>query len=337
MTNRNRKRLLYSAAAGAFLAAAVPKKSRDEFFRGKTVLIAGGSRGLGLVIARELAREGALIALGARDADELERAAADIRARGAEVFTVVCDITRKEEVDRMVGAVRERFAHIDVLINNAGTIMVGPMEEMTLADYQDAMNTHFWGPLHTVLAVVPHMKSRGQGRIVNIASIGGKIAVPHLLPYSASKFALVGFSKGLRAELKSDGIAVTTVCPGLMRTGSPENAFFKGKHREEYSWFSIADSLPGLTISAETAARQVLNACRNGTAEVVLSIPAKIAVKLDALFPELTSKLLSVTSAVLPEEGGIGTGRARGRDSHSSIAPSWVTSLGQQATARNNE
>src|SRR5207302_995684 len=144
----------------------------------------------------------------------------------------------------MVDEVLDRFGRLHVLINNAGVIQVGPMEEMTLADYEDTMQTHFWAPLFTTLSVLPALRRQGEGRIVNISSIGGKIAVPHLLPYSASKFALTGFSEGLRAELLKDGIYVTTVCPGLMRTGSPRNADFKGQHRAEYAWFSISDSLP---------------------------------------------------------------------------------------------
>lgn len=99
------------------------------------------------------------------------------------------------------------------------------------------------------------MRRQRGGRIVNVSSVGGKIGVPHLLPYTASKFALTGLSEGLRVELKRERILVTTVCPGLMRTGSPRNALFRGKHKREYAWFAIADSLPLLSISAESAAR----------------------------------------------------------------------------------
>src|SRR5262249_50390239 len=149
--------------------------------------------------------------------------------------TVPCDITDRERVEEMVAVVQYRWGPVDVLINNAGTISVGPVETMTLDDYRRAMRTHFWGPLYTIHAVLPAMRRRGTGRIVNISSIGGKVSVPHLLPYNASKFALVGYSEGLRAELARDGIVVTTVCPGLMRTGSPRHAFFKGRHRAEYA------------------------------------------------------------------------------------------------------
>src|SRR5205085_12580634 len=132
----------------------------------------------------------------------------------------------------------------------------------------------------TVEAVLPNMRKRRDGRIVNISSIGGKVSVPHLLPYCAGKFALVGYSEGLRAELSDDGIVVTTVCPWLMRTGSPRNATFNGHHKIEYAWFSIGGSLPLLTLSAECAARKILAACSRGDAEVVLDVPAWLAVRL---------------------------------------------------------
>src|SRR5262249_52903527 len=147
-------------------------------------------------------------------------------------------------VKHMVDAVWNHFGPIDVLINNAGVIEVGPLETMTLQDFEEAMRTHFWGPVYTTMAVLSEMRYRGGGRIVNISSIGGKVSVPHLVPYCASKFALCGLSEGLRAELAKDNILVTTVIPGLMRTGSPPNATFKGRHREEYAWFSISDALP---------------------------------------------------------------------------------------------
>ena len=114
----------------------------------------------------------------------------------------------------------------------------------TVADFEDAMGTMFWGMVYTTLAALPQMTERGAGRIVNITSIGGKVAVPHLLPYCCAKFAAVGFSEGIRAELAKDHIKVTTVVPGLLRTGSHANAVFKGDHHKEYGWFSLAATRP---------------------------------------------------------------------------------------------
>lgn len=208
---------------------------------------------------------------------------------------------------------------------------------MTIDDYQDSINTHFWGPYFATTAILPSLRRRRSGRIVNVSSIGGKISVPHLLPYSVGKFALTGFSEGLRSELLKDNIYVTTVCPGLMRTGSPRNAFFKGKNEAEYAWFSISDSLPLIAMSAKRAARQIVNACERGDAEVILSLPAQAAVRFHGLFPGLTSDLLGLVNVLLPATGGIGTEARSGKESFSTVSPSWVTTLTERAAQENNE
>ncbi len=327
---------LASVGAGAWLAGRIYRSIHGYDFRNKVVLISGGSRGLGLVLGRQLAREGARLVICARDREELGRAVDDLAARGARVMAVPCDVTDRAQVECAVRSAAAHFGAIDVLINNAGTIAVGPVEAMTREDYETALQTHFWGPLTFIEAVLPGMRERGQGRIVNIASIGGKVSVPHLIPYCASKFALVGLSEGLRAELGKDGIVVTTVCPGLMRTGSPPNAFFKGRYDAEYAWFAIGDSLPGLTISAETAARRIVRACKRGDAEVVLGLPAQCAALLHGVFPGLTADLLGFVNRLLPAPGGIGTEHAVGKDSKA-LTPSWLTALSDRAARRNNE
>ena len=348
MLNYGRKRLwrtqimnaIKSAAlvTGAVLLARRMMRTRTGYnLANKVVLITGGSRGLGLVLAREFAHHKAHIVVCARDEQELELAQESLRDLGAEVLALKCDVTDDAEVREMIATINGRIGPVDVLVNNAGVIQVGPFEVMTREDFEEAMETHFWGPLNTILAVLPGMRERRQGRIVNIASIGGKVSVPHLIPYSASKFALVGLSEGLRHELLNDGIVVTTVCPGLMRTGSPRNADFKGDHRAEYAWFSIGGSLPLTSINAERAARQILSACRRGQAELVISVQANAAVLFKALFPELTADLLTTVDRLLPEAGGIGKGRAKGKDSGSYWAPSWITALNDDAAIKNNE
>jgi short-subunit dehydrogenase len=205
-------------------------------------------------------------------------------------------------------------------------------------DFVQAMATHFWGPLHAIFAVLPDMRRRREGRIVNITSIGGKISVPHLLPYSASKFALVGLSEGLRAELAKDGIVVTTVSPGLMRTGSPRHAMFKGQHRAEYAWFNLSDSLPGASMDAERAARQVIAAMRRGDAEVILSLPAKLAATVHGVMPGVVADALSAANRLLPDaEPGTGQQAVKGRESTSRISPSWLTRFNERAAQRYNQ
>lgn len=339
MKERERTALIMAAAgAGALLGGrALFRRWREYDLKDKAVLITGGSRGLGLVLAREFASEGSRVAICARDREELMRAQDELASMGAQVFAFPCDVTDRSQVKELVEVVADRFDGVDVLVNNAGAIQVGPLEVMTLEDFEHAMEVHFWGPLYTTLAVLPQMKRRGSGRIVNISSVGGKIGVPHLVPYSASKFALVGLSEGLRAELMKDGIVVTTVCPGLMRTGSPRNASFKGRHRAEYAWFAISDSLPVTSISAERAARQIVSATKRGQAELVISSQAVLAVKFHALFPEATADALALVNRLLPAPGGIGSRQVKGSESESPLAPSILTALSERAAERNNE
>jgi NAD(P)-dependent dehydrogenase (short-subunit alcohol dehydrogenase family) len=339
--SENNNRWLWGTALGlgaaAALAAAAAQAKRRFDFAGKVILITGGSRGLGLVLAREFAAAGARLVICARDGAELARAREELQAGGAEVFDCVCDVRDCEQVNQMIDDISTRFGDVDVLINNAGVIQVGPLEVQTREDFENAMAVHFWGPFYTMQAVLPQMRRRGEGRIVNIASIGGKIAVPHLAPYCASKFALVGLSNALRGELAKDNIFVTTVCPGLMRTGSHINAIFKGRNRLEYALFSLMDALPLTSINVERAARQIVSACRRGDAELVITIQAQTAAKVNALFPELVAEITGMVNRLLPSAGGIGEKHAPGKDSASFLSPSVLTALADKASTRNNE
>ena len=329
---------LLVAGTSVFATAQVARRSRQIDFHGRVVVITGGSRGLGLVLARELAEQGARLALVARDEVTLERARQELSEPGAEVLALPCDVGERAAVEQVVERVVAHYGRIDVLINNAGIIEVGPLEHMAVGDFETAMATHFWGPLYLTLVALPHLRQREGARIVNIASIGGQLAVPHLLPYSASKFALVGLSDGLRAELAKDGIRVTTVNPGLLRTGSPPNAGFKGRHRAEYSWFSIADALPITSIDARRAARQIIDACRYGDAELTITWQAKAAILANALAPRLMADLLALTNRILPRPTGTGgDAKYTGRGSRFALVPSPLTVLSDRATLENNE
>jgi NAD(P)-dependent dehydrogenase (short-subunit alcohol dehydrogenase family) len=325
------------ALAGLARALASAVSARRYTFHGKTVLVTGASRGLGLVLARQLVAQKAKVAICARDLEELEGARDDLAAIGEPVLALVCDVTDRAEVERVVHTVEERFGPVEVLIHNAGIIQVGPVEEMTLEDFEHAMAVHFWGALYTSRAVIPGMRRRGRGRIVHISSIGGKVPVPHLLPYTASKHALTGFSEGLRAELLPAGIRVTTVCPGLMRTGSSLRASFKGRHRAEHGWFALAGNAPLLSVNAERAARKILKACRRGQAVLTLSPQAKLLASLHGLFPGLTARAMSWVNRALPKAGGIGKRAMEGRESHTVLTQGLLTSLGRRAALRNRE
>jgi len=302
----NSRRSLYAAAGlGLGLAgSAALARGRSADLRGQAARITGGSRGLGLLLAREFARAGCRIVICARDEAELDRAREAIEREGAEVLTVVCDVSDRAQVERLVAQAVARFGQIDILVNNAGIITVGPIQHMTLEDFANSMDIIYWGTVYATLAALPAMLERGAGRIVNITSVGGKVSVPHLLPYTSAKFAAVGFSQGLRAELAGTGVTVTTIVPGLMRTGSPFNAFFKGRQEAEFTWFAAGDSLAFASMDAARAARQIVSATRRGEAERILSLPAALLSRVHGLFPGTTSDLLGlVNRLILPKPG----------------------------------
>jgi NAD(P)-dependent dehydrogenase (short-subunit alcohol dehydrogenase family) len=324
-----------SAVGSVLLARSVLRSRRTIELAGKVVVITGGSRGLGLVLARAVIEQGGRIAICARDAEELARAHRNLEELGGDVFSAVCDVTDRDDVLRFLAMVEDDFGAIDVLINNAGVIQVGPLELMAAEDFEHALSVNLRGPLNAMLGVLPGMRRRGAGRIVNIASIGGKIAVPHLAPYSTSKFALVGLSRAMRAELTQHGIYVTTVCPGLMRTGSPRHALFKGNHQAEYAWFTIGDSLSVSSISAESAAKQILRGLTRGDAEVTISPQAKLLSLVHGVAPGVVQEVLGVVARFLP--AGTARTTVAGKDAESAWAPSVLTRQSDAAARRNNE
>lgn len=326
--------VLVAGIAGSLLLG----RRQRELFAGSRVLITGGSRGLGLALAEEFRRQGAHVALCARDERELDRARHLLHERvpsHREILPIVADVTDAKSVGAMLREFERYFGAVDVLVNNAGIIQVGPLSAQRREDFQAAMNANFWGTVNTTLAVLPEMRRRRAGRIVNITSIGAKVAVPHLLPYSASKFAVLGFSLGLRNELQEAGISVTTVVPGLMRTGSHLNAEFKGDARAEYSWFSLGASLPGISISAQKAARRIVAAAADGSAEIVLGMPAKLLSAFHSLFPGLGADLLGAVNRALPHSDD--PAQHTGHESRSAVSESFATELGRTAADRYNE
>lgn len=325
-------------AAGAWLASRYLRHQRRMELQGASVVITGGSRGLGLELARRFAYEGARLMLLARDEEELARARDELTARGADVLVQVCDITHQAEVEHAVEAVLEHFGRVDVLVNNAGVIQVGPIEHIDLHDFEEAFGVHLWGPLYLMRAVLPHMRRQGGGRIVNITSISGVVAVPHMVPYSASKFGLVGLSDAMRAELAKDGIYVTTVVPGLMRTGSPVNAWFKGQHEAEYAWFAISDANPLLSISSGRAADKIVEACRYGDNHLAITLPARLARIANGFLPSLVGSAAKLAAWLLPgPTDATGDGRQKGWESTSRWAPSVLTRPSDEQVGPNNE
>jgi NAD(P)-dependent dehydrogenase (short-subunit alcohol dehydrogenase family) len=160
---------------GALLAACglagllLLRRSVNYSLADKVVIITGGSRGLGLAMAREFSRHGAKVALLARDREELERAATDLRSSGAEVTTWTCDVQRDQDVEETIAAIGREYGRIDVLVNNAGIMLVAPLDLMLKADFEEAMNVHFWAAYRVTMAALPLLKQSRPSRIVNIS------------------------------------------------------------------------------------------------------------------------------------------------------------------------
>jgi NAD(P)-dependent dehydrogenase (short-subunit alcohol dehydrogenase family) len=296
--------IVAAAAATAYALTSSPAKRRP----GQVVLITGGSRGLGLALADRYGRSGAKLILAARDLEELITARHTLLDRGAvqspdDVLLIPADLTDAAQALMLINHAVGHFGRIDVLINNAGIIEVGPVENQPLAAYRRAMATNFFAALHTTHAALPHLLDRKPGdedaAIVNIASIGGKFAMPHMLPYVASKFALVGFSEGLHAELRHKGVRVTTVCPGLMRTGGEAHADYTGQTKKEQRWFTLAARTPILTASVRHAANKIYNGVAAGRAEITITPQAWLLARVAGIAPETTQYLASLANHLL--------------------------------------
>lgn len=309
----NGAKLAAGMALGMGAARAALERPPEADLTGQAALVTGGSRGLGLAISRELAAQGCRLAICARDATELETARAGLERSGAEVLAIPCDVSDRTQVVAMVETVAHHYGQIDILINNAGIVVVAPIANLTHADFERVLGANFWGTLNPTLAVLPGMRARGAGRIVTITSIGGKLAMPHLLPYDCAKFAAVGFSTGLRAELAGSGITVTTVVPGLMRTGSHLHVEFGGNQEAEYRWFALGASAPyPVAMSAERAARLIVRAARRGEAECTFPFTATLAARISGLLPGTTAEVLALVDRLLPKPSPQATGTQSG-------------------------
>jgi short-subunit dehydrogenase len=317
--------LIAGGVAGVLANRAIRARARN--LAGQTAWVNGASRGLGLLIARELARQGCAIAITARDARELEAARQDLERITPRVAVEACDVSSRAQVEKTAASLQERLGDIDILVNCASIIQVGPLKSMTAEDFERAMAINFFGYLYPALALLPRMRERRAGTIVNIGSIGGVIAVPHLLPYTCAKFAVSGLTEGLRAELSNNGISVIEIVPGLMRTGSPVKAEFKGAAESEWSWFSLSDSLPLLSLDAERAARRIVTAIETGESRVTLGMPAKIAETARQLSPALVRQMLKLANRMLPKAASDSTQTFSGIELANRAPRSWIRKL----------
>jgi len=339
---------ILKGAAVAFAAVRASsfatRAKRGIRLEGKTVLVTGSSRGLGRAVALELGRRGCRVAICARTSADLERVRAELVALGVTVHAEVCDLRSMDQVEGLVANVTAHLGPIDVLIANAATITVGPVESMAVADFDDAMTSIFKTSLHAALAVLPSMRSRKRGTVAFVTSLGGKISVPHLVPYSTAKFAEVGLAEGLRAESAQSGINVLTVIPGVMRTGAHVHATFKGNAEKEYGWFGAGATAPmPMTIDPARAARRIARAVARGDHEIILTPAAQVGLAVQRLSPELVGFLMRIASRLLPKAPSIPARDLRSRDGldveRSSAAPevAFVKARGARLATQNNQ
>lgn len=287
---------MFTAVVGAVMARRKLKPAYD--FSGKSVVISGGSRGLGLALAREFLERGARVMLAARTQADLQ-GAKELLAAGERVQIYAGDLTEAAHIQGLIHETLRVFDGLDVLVNCAGIIQTGPLGDMTEQDFRAIIEINAFTPLRLTLAALPHLKRAG-GRVLIVSSLGGKVAVPHLTPYSVSKFASAGVGQAFRAELAREGVSVTTALPGLMRTGSARQAQVKGQQQKEYALFASLDNLPLISLEAQTAARRMVHALGHGQAEAMVTGPAYLMRYAQALAPELTADLMALTNRLLP-------------------------------------
>ncbi|KRV49964.1 short-chain dehydrogenase [Wenjunlia vitaminophila] len=268
---------------------------------GLSALVTGGSRGLGLLLARELAGRGCRVTIAARDPHELAEAAELLRSDGAEVRTAVCDVRDQNQVRGLVTGTAREQGGLDIVIGNAGIIQVGPVGVLGAREFHDALDSIFLGALYTSLESLPYLReSPAGGRLALIGSIGGLLAVPHLLPYSCAKAAVGTLAEGLHEEQARYGVSVTAVHPGLMRTGSHLHARFTGNAEREFAWFSTLAGLPLLSMNAERAAGRIVTAVARRRPRVVLTPLARTGARLHGVAPVLTTRMNRLFARMLP-------------------------------------
>ncbi len=298
-------------------------------------LVAGGSRGLGLLIARELHSRGYQVSIASRDPDALERAARDI---GPGTDWESCDISDRDAVNAWVARVESELGLVSVVMVVAGIIQVGPAEDMTHAQFDPAIDVMIHGPINVVLAALPNLRLRHLGRIGIVTSVGGVVSPPHMWPYATAKFAQIGFSDGLASALSGTGVTATTIVPGLMRTGSQGRATFVGNVPAESRWFQIAASTPLLSVSGQRAARRMVDAVLAGRPLVTITPTAWLAFRVRGLLPGTTTRALGLANRMLPKATGNSEAvEGRTADEGQPAIVRWLSTLGRSAAVRNNE
>lgn len=310
---------------------------RSSSRRPRVAIVAGGSRGLGLLVAHRLVHLGFSVAICARGEEGVAYAVERLQraARGrVQVTGATCDVGDAESVAAWVRGVEDELGGVDVAITVAGAIDVGPAETMTTDDFAHAIDIMLRGPIHVAWAVLPGMRARRRGRIGTVSSIGGAVAVPHLLPYTAAKAGAIAFAEGLAAELAGSGVTSTAVIPGLMRTGAHEVARFRGDARKEAAWFASAASIPVLSMPAARAARVLVDGVLAGRTHVRTPWWTHLATRVHGVAPSTTVRATQLAGLLLPRAGRTPEPATEGRLVPRSALTSALTALGERSARR---
>jgi short-subunit dehydrogenase len=242
----------------------------SNFFRGKVAIVTGASSGIGYATAFALSKQGACVALAARSKTSLDQITREIQNLGGSAQALPTDVTRPEQVARLVEGTLAYWGRVDILISNAGQYIRSPISDLKISTIERSMAVNFYGNVYAVTALLPHMLARNSGHIVLVSSMDAKKGLPHDAPYVSAKFALTGFGEVLRQELHGSGIHVTTFFPG--RVDTPMIANLKVP--------AIQPKIP-----AETAARAILRAIERRQVEVYLPAYARLLVYLNVVNP----------------------------------------------------
>lgn len=254
----------------------------------ETVLITGASQGIGKATTQRFASKGYNVVLAARHADRLQNLAQEIESQGTAALAVPTDVRDPEQVKILVEKAIAHFGSIDILINNAGVYLLGPVEEFSLDDWHTCIDTNLWGYIHTIYAILPHFLARKKGTIVNVGSIGGKIPIPYQTIYTASKYAVTGLTEALHAELTPKGIQVCGIHPNFIKTDLMERAIFREKNQEDFQQrhdlVENAVKSP-LLETPEKVAQAILNAVKHQKSDVLVG-SAKVSNASYKLLPD---------------------------------------------------
>ena len=250
-------------------------------FKNKVILITGASSGIGKQSALEFARLGANIILVARRKEKLDEIANQLKSFNVSVLVCKCDVSDKEQVKEMSKTVLEKFGSVDVLVNNAGFAIYGSVNDLSIDEIESQMETNYFGMIYCIKNFLPSMLEKKSGHIVNVASVAASFGLPGIASYCASKFAMLGFSEGLKHELSGTGVGITVVSPIMVRTD-----FFDHPSFEKMPKYSPT------SLSSKTVAKAILKAANSPRLEIIVPSVVRSAVWLKHTFPYFINPIM---------------------------------------------